>query len=133
MIVALDYLAQMGDRVLVRMYSQWWIRESEMLGSLRPVAREAIDLNDREHFAGMNFVDSPPVVVITTSTVKAMAARGILKMVGGKRVLSGSAKKDYWRAELTVRGTTLRLEIEDRAQNTYEELIARVGDEAAPK
>lgn len=82
MLTALQLLAAADDHAMVRLYSQWWQRES----------------------GGGE--------VIPTATINALVKRGILKKVGPKRrVIGHGIIPDHWRAVLTPAGLALRHDI----------------------
>lgn len=126
MLAALQHLAARRDQGLVRLYSNYWIAESEEKND--PLFREMQDLNDRLLATG-SFLHAhqQPILVIQTSTVKAMAARGLLKFIGPKRIVRGTGnRKDYARAVLTSQATAIRGEMEDQSLAVYEDVLRRL-------
>lgn len=126
MLAALQHLASQRDHALVRLHSNYWIAESDAKSN--PLSREMRDVDDRLLATG-SFLEAhqQPLLVVRTSTVKAMVARGLLKLIGPKRVvLATGNRKDYARAVLTSQATAIRGEMEDRSLAAYEEVLGRL-------
>jgi hypothetical protein len=83
---ALDFLEASGDRALVRLYSQWWVRESDGKAGVRALTSGEA---------------SSEIVVVRTGTVKGLVARGLMKFTGPR--VKGIQYHDRARAELIAR------------------------------
>lgn len=121
MLIALQQLADAGDRMLVRLYGQWWVPKSRQMP---PVGLAHEDSKGRTVASG---AAGEALVMIPTATVRAMLRRKLLKAVGGKRkvIAGGAARLDIWCVEITPAGTALRGELEDQAQRVYDGALAR--------
>jgi hypothetical protein len=126
MLAVLQYLAERRSRVLVRLYSNFWIEESDATSD--SLFREVRDLGDRLQARGSTLAkDKQPLLVVRTPTVKAMAARGLLELTGSKLIVKGAAKrKDYARAELTAQATSICSTMEEDTRATYDEMLRRI-------
>lgn len=102
---ALDLLASDADRPLVRLWSEWWVREVDQAKAYN-LGPALVDVSGRLQASGAFWAaGEEPHVLLGTATVKALAKRGLLKFKGPKRlVLAGGKRKDYHRAELTPAG-----------------------------
>ena len=126
MLATLQHLASRGDQTLVRLYSGFWIAESDE--KTNPLSRETRDFDGR-FLASGGILDEyeQPLLVVRTTTVKAMVARGLLKLFGKKCATGGTGKrKDFSRAALTSQATALREELEDKSQAAYEDVLQRL-------
>ena len=126
MLAVLHHLADRQDRVLVRHFSNYWIAEVDQ--KCEPLHREMRDLNGKLLASGLTFaIASQPLLAIRTSTVTAMANRGLLKLLGPKRiVIAAGRSKDYARAILTPQATQVRESIEDKSLVAYEGVLNRL-------
>ena len=126
MLATLQHLASRGDQTLVRLYSGFWIAESDE--KTNPLSRETRDFDGR-FLASGGILDEHrhPLLVVRTPTVKAMVARGLLKLFGKKCATGATGKqKDFSRAALTAQATAIRGAIEDQSQAAYEEVLRRL-------
>lgn len=124
---ALDLLAASADRAFVRIWSGWWVREGDYAGA-HQVGPAHVDVTGRAQTSGAFWAaDEEPYTVVATSTIKALANRGLVKFKGPKRlVLAGGAKrKDYHRAELTPAGLQLMADRVERASAAYGEVLQK--------
>lgn len=125
MLATLQHLASRGDQTLVRLYSGFWIAESDE--KTNPLFREVRDFDGL--FLGGGILDEyeQPLLVVRTPTVKAMVARGLLKLFGKKCATGGTGKrKDFSRAALTSQATAIREAMEDESQAAYEKVLRRL-------
>jgi hypothetical protein len=126
MLAMLQHLAAQRDHALVRLHSNYWIAESD--AKTNPLSREMRDFDGRLLATG-SFLEAhqQPLLVVRTPTVKAMVDRGLLKLIGPKRiVLATGNRKDCSRAVLTSQATAIREEMEDQSQAAYEEVLHRL-------
>lgn len=125
MLATLQHLASRGDQTLVRLYSGFWIAESDE--KTNPLFREVRDFDGR--FLGSGILDEheQPLLVVRTPTVNAMVTRGLFKLLGKKCATGGTDKrKDFSRAALTSEATAIREAMEDKSQAAYEEVLRRL-------
>lgn len=126
MLATLQHLASRGDQTLVRLYSGFWIAESDE--KTNPLSRKTQDFDGR-FLASGGILDEyeQPLLVVRTTTVKAMVARGLLKLFGQKRATGATGKrKDFSRAVLTPQATAIREKMEDQSQAALEEVLRRL-------
>lgn len=126
MLATLQHLESRGDQTLVRLYSGFWIAESDE--KTNPLFREVRDFDGR-FLGGGGILDEyeQPLLVVRTPTVKAMVARGLLKLFGKKCATGGTGKrKDFSRAALTSQATAIREAMKDKSQAAYEEILRRL-------
>jgi hypothetical protein len=124
MLTTLQHLADRKDQALVRLYSNYWVAESDA-----GTNAEIRDMNGRLEASGNWLLagEAPPVVIVRTPTVKAMVTRRLLKFVGPKRpILAAGTRMDYSRAVLTAHATEIRQVMEDQSQAAYEEVLSRL-------
>ena len=82
----LDHMAEAGDRALVRMYSQWWVRESDHRQGFTYERAASGEVKET-------------CVVFRTGTVKGLVLRGLMRFTGP--VVKGNQFHAQARAELT--------------------------------
>lgn len=110
----------------MRLYSGFWIAESDEKTNL--LSRETRDFDGR-FLASGGILDEneQPLLVVRTTTVKGMVARGLLKLFGQKRATGATGKrKGFSRAALTPQATAIREKLEDKSQAAYEEVLRRL-------
>jgi hypothetical protein len=106
MVAALELLAAHRCDALVRELSQWWLPE----GDTGPM--DWIQSNNRARY-------------VTTATVNALVARGLLKFTGTKRRVYGPGqRKEWWRAEATPLAMQMRQKLEQQAGEAYADVLA---------
>lgn len=127
MFAALDHLAASGEDALVRTYSGWWLRESER-DEATGLGASHVDLNDRVVSSGAFWArDRESHVLIPTSVVDGLVARGLMKYTGSRRRVAAAAnRKDFHRAELTPAARELMAARLEAARETLGDVLAKV-------